>query len=264
MSKQNKSRNHYRRLVQGHYRREAKSEGEALTSTMRDQVTRRLEIDRLLHYLPDEAACLEVGCGNGAATLEIAGQRRLSITAIDASPALIALAKKRSRQGVPGAVTFTHADVLTFAPAARFDVVYTERCIINLMHSADQKRALQAMARLLKPGGRMLLLEAFEEGNTLLNQARADIGLEPIPPAYHNLHLQQKRVVAWMRAAKLRLVVDDNFLSSYYFGSRVLYPALARLGRRDCYYNNAFSAWFALLPPLGNYSHIKLLVFEKA
>jgi ubiquinone/menaquinone biosynthesis C-methylase UbiE len=253
----------YRELVGEHYRKEALSEGISATSTMRDVTTRRAEVAELLSYLKRGDVCLEVGCGNGAASVEIARIKRLSMTCIDISSELIALAKQQSTRGVKGKLSFKEQDILKLEDKNRYNVVFTERCIINLLDWNDQKDALGRMARALKKHGRLLLLEAYKDGEQELNKAREDIGLPPIPPAYHNLHLVKEHVIEFLSSLKVELIEENAFLSTYYFGTRVLYPALAALGKKDVAYNSAFGNFFAHLPPVGNYAHIKILAFKK-
>lgn len=253
----------YRALVRRHYRNEARTEGISATSTMRDITTRRCEVEELLSYLKPGDTCLEVGCGNGAASVEIGKAKKLSMTCIDFSPELIELAKKQSLKGVKGTIVFRQQDVLILDEEARYDVVFTERCIINLLAWNDQKEALKRMARALKKGGRLILLEAYKDGNEELNRARKEIGLSPIPPAYHNLHLEKKKVIEYLTSQRLTFKEENCFLSTYYFGTRVLYPALAKLAKKKIEYNSAFGNFFAKLPSVGNYSHIKILAFTK-
>ena len=54
----------------------------------------------------------------------------------------------------------------------------------------------------------------------------------------------------------------ENFLSTYYFGSRVLYAALIE-GKKDIIYDNKFIEFFTYLPAYGNYSYIQMLIFRK-
>lgn len=258
-----KKKNNYRQLVKKHYKQEAKTKGLSLTSTMHDIATREMEIRVIASYLKNGDTCLEVGCGNGAASVEISKIKKIHLTAVDFSTDLISLAKAQSKKGIKGEIHFAQKDVLTLKEKEVYDVVFTERCIINLLSPDDQRRALENMARALKKGGRLLLLEAFADGLTELNTARREIGLEPIPPAYHNLHLKRDDVVKFLAREDLRLAEENNFLSSYYFGSRVLYPALAKLGKKEVVYNSRFADFFRYLPPYGNYSHIKILFFRK-
>lgn len=252
----------YQTVVRQHYKQEAQTHGLAATATMADVTTRALEISTLLSHLKSGDKCLEVGCGNGAGSLQIARSKKLSMTCIDFSTDLIELAMQQPKTGVKGSLKFRQQDVLELDERG-FDVVFTERCIINLLDWNDQKEALRRMAKALKKGGRLLLLEAYKDGLQELNRARQELGLPEIPPAYHNLHLEKEAVAEFLSGEGLRLTEEDNFLSSYYFGSRVLYPALANAAKKDIVYNSAFGSFFAALPPAGNYAHIKLLVFEK-
>ena len=54
----------------------------------------------------------------------------------------------------------------------------------------------------------------------------------------------------------------DNFLSSYYYGSRVLYPSLIE-GKSPIKYNNKFIEFFTLIPNIGNYSPIQACILQK-
>ena len=253
----------YRDLVKKHYQKEAKNHGQSLTSTMADLNTRRLEITNILSYLKNGEKCLEVGCGNGSGSIEISKAKKIDLTCIDFSRDLITLAKKQPTKDVKGKIKFQEQDILKLNIKNEFDCVFTERCVINLMNWNDQKKALRNMSGALKKGGKLILLEAFKDGLGELNKAREEIGLSSIPPAYHNLHLDKKLVIDHLVAEKLKFVEENNFLSTYYFGSRVLYPALARAAKKEVVYNSAFAGFFASLFPCGNYAHIKILVFKR-
>lgn len=253
----------YQKLVKKHYKEEAAKTAMSLTSTMADVNTRRLEMDALVSYLKTAKKALEVGCGNGAASVEIAKRVKLNLTCVDFTPELIALAKKQPTKGIKGKVDFYEQDVLKLPYKNAFDAVFTERCIINLMTWEHQKTALANMAGALKSGGRLILLEAFNDGLAQLNRSRQDVGLEPVGPAYHNFYLDKEAVIEHLKGLRMKFAQENNFLSSYFFGSRVLYPALAKANKKEIAYNSAFASYFAYLAPVGNYSQIKILVFKK-
>lgn len=254
----------YTILVKKHYKEQARQHKTALTSTMLDRNNRRLEIQNLVALLKDGDRCLEVGCGNGASSVEISEAKKLNLLSFDFSQDLIKLAKSQPINGIRGKIKFELGDVLNLKIKNRFNVVFTERCIINLLDWNDQKKALTNMADALKKGGRLILLEAFSDGLETLNQARREVGLDAIPPAYHNLHLKKELVIPYLASCGLKFVKENNFLSTHYFGSRVLYPALAKAANKKIVINSAFDNFFANLPPVGNYSHIKILVFKKS
>jgi 2-polyprenyl-3-methyl-5-hydroxy-6-metoxy-1,4-benzoquinol methylase len=63
---------------------------------------------------------LEIACGTGMWTQHLASCAA-TVTAIDAAPEMIALARQ---QVTAGNVTFVTADILTWAPPRRFDTVF--------------------------------------------------------------------------------------------------------------------------------------------
>lgn len=253
----------YRDLIKKHYQKEAKEKQLSLSCTMADLNTRRLEIENIISYLKDGERCLEVGCGNGIASIAISKNKKLDLTCIDFSSEMIALAKKQSIKEIQGKIRFEKQDILEFKTKNYFDTVFTERCIINLLKWSEQKKALKNMAGALKKGGKLILLEAFSDGLEELNRARQEVGLEKIKPTYHNLHLNKESVIRYLAEQGLEFIAENNFLSSYYFGSRVIYPAIAKANKKEIKYNSSFVNFFSFLPPCGNYSHIKTLVFKK-
>jgi SAM-dependent methyltransferase len=77
-------------------------------------------IASLLDQIRPEGDVLEIACGTGIWTRHLAA-RTGSLTAIDAAPEMIALARQR----ISGAsVTFVTADVLDWVPPRRFDTVF--------------------------------------------------------------------------------------------------------------------------------------------
>lgn len=107
---------------------------------------------------------LDVCCGTG--TLAIAARRRVGETgavhAIDASAEMIVRARKKSaRKSLPVTFEIAPAQALPF-PDATFDVVL---CTLALHHleEGDRATAIAEMKRVLKPGGRLLVVE-FKRG----------------------------------------------------------------------------------------------------
>jgi ubiquinone/menaquinone biosynthesis C-methylase UbiE len=97
-------------------------------------------------------AALDVGCGDGMLVGRLAG-RCAQVTGIDRDPHMIALA--RSRTAGRARVTFIEADFLAYDfQEASFDFV----CANTSLHHMDFAAALTAMARVLRPGGRLAVV----------------------------------------------------------------------------------------------------------
>lgn len=107
----------------------------------------------LLGHLRPSMSLLDVGCGPGTITADLAS-RVGHVTAIDAESAVLDLA----RQAAPANVTFAVADVhdLRFADG-EFDVVHAHQV---LQHLADPVRALREMRRVCRPGGIVAVRDA--------------------------------------------------------------------------------------------------------
>lgn len=260
----------YEKTVSEHYAKQAREVGLSPLSTTPDEVVREREIDAIIRYvaLVDAAMArpldlLEVGCGNGYTLGQLRERFPTStLQGVDYSPEMIAISRSR---GVERA-RFDVGDVraLSCEPNA-FDIVLSERCVINLLDREHQLSALREIHRVVRPGGVCILIEGFEEGLDALNRARAEFDLSPIPMPFHNLFFDE----AWFKATIEDLFVepayaDDtlpkaNFLSSHYFMSRVVHAALSRKDVR----NSEFVRFFSFLPPVGNYASVQLRVLEK-
>ena len=142
--------------------------------------------------------------------------------------------------------------------------------LINLDDWKSQQKALSEIHRILKKDGYYIMLECFNDGLQNLNSARISVGLTKIKPPWHNLYFDKKQLIKVFQdkfvdghsLKKDNYINFDNFLSSYFFGSRVLYPALSA-GKKDITYNNGFVKFFSQIPSYGYYSQIQLCVIQK-
>lgn len=106
----------------------------------------------LLPHLHPGATLLDVGCGPGTITVDLAAAVAPGhTTAVDASPEAIAKARTLTVERGLSTVDFAVADVhaLDFADDT-FDVVHAHQV---LQHVGDPVRALSEMRRVCRPGG---------------------------------------------------------------------------------------------------------------
>lgn len=249
------------------YEKESSEKGMASNCTMPDNGVRDLEIKILCKYISiaPNKRILEVGCGNGYVVSIISHMfPEAYFHAVDVNESMIGLCKQRPSLSN---VYFEMASVKSIPENLKeFDIVYTERCLMNLVSWEDQKRALDEIYRTMKIGGILLLIETFKSGWKMLNESRRVVGIEEIPIPWQSqpfddgefdLYISDKFIKSDLLEGN-----DENFLSTYYYGARILYPALIE-GRKKLEYNNPFIEMFKHFPPVLNYSPVQLRVLEK-
>jgi ubiquinone/menaquinone biosynthesis C-methylase UbiE len=102
------------------------------------------------------ARVLDVGCGSGAVTREVArrvGSRGVAV-GLDPSPALLAVARELAKEaGVGDRIEFREGDALRLPfPDGSFDAVV---CVTVLSHVPRGETAIPEFVRVLRPGGRL-------------------------------------------------------------------------------------------------------------
>jgi SAM-dependent methyltransferase len=106
----------------------------------------------LLDRLEPGLAVLDVGCGPGSITLDLAERVAPGrVTAVDTSEDALAVARRAAAERGVGNVDFAVADVHALdLPDGAFDVVHAHQV---LQHLGDPVRALREMRRVCRPGG---------------------------------------------------------------------------------------------------------------
>ncbi|MEU9917558.1 class I SAM-dependent methyltransferase [Streptomyces sp. NPDC051001] len=133
---------------------EAASFDEEPDHGLRDPEVRAAWADRLRSWLPGRACdILDLGCGTGSLSL-LAAEQGHRVTGVDSSPAMVDLARAKLA-GRDAA--FLVGDAAT-PPVGeqRFDVVLVRHVLWAL---PDPGRALRHWRELLRPGGRLVLIE---------------------------------------------------------------------------------------------------------
>jgi SAM-dependent methyltransferase len=121
---------------------------------LRDPEIRRAWADRLRSWLPAGAAdVLDLGCGTGTLSL-LAAEQGHRVTGVDLSPAMIDLARAKLA-GRDAAFLLGDAAAPPVGEQ-RFDVVLVRHVLWTL---PDPARVLRHWCDLLRPGGRLVLIE---------------------------------------------------------------------------------------------------------
>lgn len=243
---------------------QARAHATGLAATTPDPLLKEIELAALARALDPDADTFEMGCGNGYNLLALAGGHLGGrLVGVDYASEMIAAAG-RARAGHPARdrVAFAVGDALgDLAPFGTFGQVFTDRCLINLPEMGLQLQAVANLERIIRPGGRLVLLECSRQAQERLNGLRARVGLDPIPYHWHNLYLDEPPFLAGVPAS-LELVATDAFSSLYYLISRVFNARLTPPGRAPDY-TAEINRIATRLPSVGDVGPHKIWAFRK-
>ena len=250
--------------------KQAREHGQSPAASWSDHCVIEMEIREITAHLRDGDKVLDVGCANGYSSLQFAAARRLDLRGLDYIPEMIEQARSRveaMKEKLRGSVSFEVGDITQLdEPSSCYDKVIVVRVLINLSTWERQLRGLGECIRVLKPGGLLLLSEATLQGWRRLNALRQEWGLEEIPMPSFNQYVDQDRVIDALRG-EAELLELSNFASTYYVGTRVLKPLLAKATQAPVSAADPkaeWNRWFSQLPAAGDYGTQKLFVFRKS
>lgn len=178
-------------------------------------------LDPFLEAGPREV--LEVGCGTGAFARHAAGRLPASrVVGLDLDAARVAFAQRRGL-GLPN-LAFERGDLYALPfEDGRFDLVY---CRFVLVHAKDPTRAVAELARVTRPGGRVVAYDMVHDGIWFSPEKPAfakilkaalevlrDRGMEP----NQGLHLGPAMVRAGLADVGVRVIPHHALASSPLF-----------------------------------------------
>jgi SAM-dependent methyltransferase len=139
----------------------------------------------------------------------------------------------------------------------KFDVVLSERCLINLPNWEEQREGLRRMREHLNVDGHLILVENFKGGLAQLNRLRASLDLPPISERWHNNYLPDDEFEEFIadRRNGFNIRRRENIGNLYYILSRVLYAKLAADAGVEPAYDHPINEIAAKLPSLGKYAY---------
>lgn len=230
----------------------------------RDLIAKELEIKAIISYISDGMEILDFGCGNGITAMELARRFAVNISGIDFAKEMVQSAKNLY-QGVTfkGSVNFQTGDIQSLKSHNHtYDIIYTERMIINLPDWEAQKEAIILILSLLKPGGRYLMCENSQNGLDKINKFRMDVQLPEIIPPWHNRYLRDDEIIMFSSPG-VTLEKIDYYSSTYYFISRILNAWLAKQDGKEPDYDSTLNKLALSLPPYGDMGQGRIWVWHK-
>ncbi len=242
-------------------------------ATTDDVYLRELEFITLVQTLneidvPADGSVLDVGCGDGYSTLSLAKEfPRFTFIGIDYSENMIETARNRleSQPQLCDRVEIATGDVTELGQVcgdSLYDVIISDRCLINLESAESQSDAIAQIAEHTRLGGYYIAVENFIEGHENMNRARVAVGLPEIPVRWHNLYFKEDEFLHHAERF-FRDVVFKDFSSSYYFATRVIYSAVCLMRGEEPDYEHEIHQLSVHLPWVGHFSPIRMAVMRK-
>ena len=114
------------------------------------------EADFVCSYAP--RSVLDGGCGTGRVAIELA-RRGIDVVGIDLDPEMIAVARAKAPE-----LTWLCADLGELKLATRFEVIVLAGNVIPYVATGHRRAAVEACARHVMPGGRLIAGFQLQEG----------------------------------------------------------------------------------------------------
>lgn len=207
--------------IKDHWTDWARHYGQDLKATTKTSTIKALELAALERaikkVLPEGKAgrVLEAGCGNGMNVLALAQAfPALSFDGMDYIPDMIGNARALlAERGNPDRIRFFTGDVtkLGDTPEVRphYDIVFTDRMLINLNTPDLQKEGIRALASRVGPGGALIMLENSTRTHGLQNDCREALGLPRRKAADFNLFYDEDDVLPFTESLGFTIETED-------------------------------------------------------
>ena len=231
--------------------------------SMYDKHLLNREIELIRQRIPPNMKLLDAGCGEGEGTLAYSAIPGVVVHAVDFSKTRLRKAAEQLEHQKN--VKLKQVDFLgRYSLDNDYDIVISQRFLINLMDWSLQSKVILDLISMIKPKGRLIMLEGSKQGVDSLNQFRAAWGLDPIPVKWHNLFFDDNVLEKFMQQHGHNLVEKDG-LGTYFLLTRGIRPTLDKELNWNCGFNRiaATKKMEDLLRFGTKFSRLKLWVFEK-
>lgn len=192
--------NHHEALVKSQF------SGQAAAYLQSNVHAQGADLQRLGEWLDDDkqANLLDIGCGAGHASFT-AAPRVAKVTAYDLSEGMLAVVAQEAEKRGLSNITCTQgpAEVLPFTDNS-FDIVISR---YSAHHWHDIQAALMEIRRVLKPGGRFIMMDIATPGKAIL-----DIWLQTIEMLRDPSHIHNYSQGQWLTMVNNRGMVIEKLV----------------------------------------------------
>lgn len=230
-----------------------------------DFMLTKLEQTFIKSMVPKNSRVMDIGCGTSQTLIELAKNKNCSGVGIDFSSGMVNESIKNiESNGLSSKIKISQSSVPPIPEDfGLFDVVLTNRSLINLNNIKLQEEAVKGIKKIVKPGGMYLMIECSINGLEFTNSLRKILGIEPLTVPWHNVFFLEEDVKSW-QTKDFRIKDFMHITSTYYFLSRVINAKLSKILSRQPNYDDTLNKISLLLPQqIGAFGSVKAWVWEK-
>lgn len=229
-------------------------------SSVRDVTMSQLEIEKSIEIIgkntKSDGKILEIGCGVGHFLVELKKRfgNKYQISGIDLSHQAI------ENTICDDSIVVKQADAFDFLNQSSeiYDVIYTQRVIINFLTKKNQFDFLELAINRLSKNGILILDEIFLKDLKSHNDYRSKLDLPPLGLADHIVPLDENYLRT--NLSEKFNIETINYLNSYMLLTHIIYPSLEKNPK----YDMPLHKFASELPDIGNgFSPYKILVLRK-
>jgi ubiquinone/menaquinone biosynthesis C-methylase UbiE len=227
----------------------------------------RIEENQIINRIENNKTILELGCGNGLILKRLIKNKKIKkYYGTDFVKELIniCIKKYKSKKINFQTLDMTLLDKKTFK--IKYDYIITKRAIQNILSTKLQLKTIDNIGYFLKKNGKMILVESSINAQNNINKVRKNFNLAKIIPPFHNLFFNDNKVRMY-NFKNVKLVKIDNFSSSFYFTSRIIYALYAKIFlKKQPFYNHPLNIIASMLDAKlikEDFSQIKTYIFKK-
>lgn len=224
--------------IKKHWETLAEKYAEDLKSTTKTSTIKKLEINAIQNTIKQiinivgNVNILEVGCGNGHNLIELSKKfGQYDFDGLDYSSQMIENAEKIKKQYKISNLNFLVGDILDIEKnnnlRKEYDIVFTDRCLINLNTVELQKKGIEQIVKKIKKEGYLILIENVIQTYNAQNTMRESIGLTKRIPDEYNLFIDENEILSYMqKKLNLKLLEVNDFGSLHDIILYVLLPKI--------------------------------------
>ena len=230
-----------------------------------DFMLTRIEQDFIAEVVPNKSHILDIGCGNALSLVRLDKEKGCTGVGIDFSQGLVDESQENIELNGLSRMVSIHKNSIPPIPSdfGLFDVVLSNRCLINLTSGEDQRAAVQGVADVLRSGGTYIMIECSTQGAEETNRLRQSLGLEPLQEPWHNLFMNESDVESW-QTESFTISQLLHISSTYHFLSRVVYAKFAEIKQEGLSYDSVINQIALKLPQqIGSFGPVKAWMWHK-